>query len=75
MPLAHVCGRVCPHPCEDACRRANLDEAVSIMELKRIGADYETDHELEWFHSTKPKKPRNDGKRVAIIGADLDKFP
>ena len=69
MPLAHVCGRVCPHPCEDACRRANLDEAVSIMELKRIGADYETDHELEWFHPVKPKKPRNDGKKVAIIGA------
>jgi len=69
MPLAHVCGRVCPHPCEDACRRANLDEAVSIMELKRIGADYETDHDMSWFHPTKPKKPRNDGKKVAIIGA------
>ena len=65
MPLAHVCGRVCPHPCEDACRRANLDEAVSIMELKRIGADYETDHHLEWFHPRKPKKPRNDGKKIA----------
>ena len=69
MPLAHVCGRVCPHPCEDACRRSNLDEPISIMELKRIGADYETDHHLEWFHPKKPKKPRNDGKRVAIIGA------
>jgi len=69
MPLAHTCGRVCPHPCEDACRRANLDEAVSIMELKRIGSDYETEHELEWFHPVKPKKPRNDGKKIAIIGA------
>jgi formate dehydrogenase beta subunit len=69
MPLAHTCGRVCPHPCEDACRRSNLDEAVSIMELKRVGADYETDHELEWFHPVKPKKPKNDEKKVAIIGA------
>jgi formate dehydrogenase beta subunit len=69
MPLAHTCGRVCPHPCEDACRRANLDEPIAIMELKRIGADYETDHELEWFHPKKAKKPRNDGKKVAIIGA------
>jgi formate dehydrogenase beta subunit len=69
MPLAHTCGRVCPHPCEDACRRANLDEPVAIMELKRIGADYETDHQLEWFHPVKPKKPRNDGKKIAIIGA------
>jgi len=69
MPLAHTCGRVCPHPCEDACRRGNLDEPISIMELKRVGADYESDHNLSWFHPLKPKKPRNDGKKVAIIGA------
>jgi len=69
MPLAHTCGRVCPHPCEDACRRANLDEPISIMELKRLGADYETDHKLEWFHPQEPKPPRNDGKKVAIVGA------
>ena len=69
MPLAHTCGRVCPHPCEDACRRANLDEPISIMELKRIGADYETDHEVPWLHPVEPKEPRNDGKKVAIIGA------
>ena len=69
MPLAHTCGRVCPHPCEDACRRANLDEPISIMELKRIGADYETDHALPWHHPKEPKPPRNDGKKVAIVGA------
>jgi formate dehydrogenase (NADP+) beta subunit len=69
MPLAHTCGRVCPHPCEDACRRGNLDEPISIMELKRVGADYESDHDLEWFHPIKPKKPKGDGKKVAIIGA------
>ena len=69
MPLAHTCGRVCPHPCEDACRRTNLDEPISIMELKRLGADYETDHGLEWLHPQEPKPLRNDGKKVAIIGA------
>ncbi|MRI82910.1 MAG: formate dehydrogenase [Nitratiruptor sp.] len=67
MPLAHTCGRVCPHPCEDECRRANLDEPISIMELKRIGADFEDDHSLFWLHPRKPK-PLN-GKKVAIIGA------
>ncbi len=69
MPLAHTCGRVCPHPCEDACRRANLDEPISIMELKRLGADYETDHALPWQHPFEVQPPRNDGKKVAIIGA------
>ena len=67
MPLAHVCGRVCPHPCEDACRRTNLDEPISIMELKRLGADWETDHGYDFFHPLE-KKP-SIGKRVAVIGA------
>ncbi len=67
MPLAHTCGRVCPHPCEDECRRINLDSAISIMELKRIGADYETDHGFGYFHPEKQKKPI--GKKAAIIGA------
>ncbi len=66
MPLAHVCGRVCPHPCEDACRRTNLDDPIAIMELKRVGADYETDHGLGFFHAAKPKK--SIGKKVAVIG-------
>ncbi len=67
MPLAHTCGRVCPHPCEDECRRANLDEPISIMELKRVGADYETDHGLDFLYPTE-QKPLN-GKKVAIVGA------
>ncbi len=66
MPLAHTCGRVCPHPCETACRRANIDEPIAIMELKRIGADYETDHNLDFIHPIE-QKPKN-GKKVAVIG-------
>jgi len=67
MPLAHVCGRVCPHPCEDECRRTNLDEPISIMELKRLGADYESDHGFGFFHPAE-KKPMTD-KKVVVIGA------
>lgn len=67
MPLAHTCGRVCPHPCEDECRRTNLDEPISIMALKRLGADYETDRGFGFFHPQKKKKPV--GKKVAVIGA------
>ena len=67
MPLAHVCGRVCPHPCEDACRRTNLDEPISIMALKRLGADWETDHGYDFFHPMEAK-PQN-GKKVAVVGA------
>ena len=67
MPLAHTCGRVCPHPCEDECRRTNLDEPISIMALKRLGADYETDRGFGFFHPGKKKKPV--GKKVAVVGA------
>ena len=69
MPLAHTCGRVCPHPCEDECRRSNLDSPISIMGLKRIGADYESDHDLGFFHPGKGKKKKATGKKVAVIGS------
>ncbi len=39
LPLPGVLGRVCPHPCENECRRALIDTAVSIRDLKRIAAD------------------------------------
>ncbi len=35
-PLASICGRICGAPCEAACRRGDLDEAVSIRALKRF---------------------------------------
>ncbi len=35
-PLASICGRVCAAPCEDACRRGKIDEAVTIRALKRF---------------------------------------
>ncbi len=70
MPLAHTCGRVCPHPCEDECSRVNLDSPISIMELKRIGADYESDHGIGFIHPGKRgKKAKSIGKKVAIVGS------
>ena len=65
MPLPAVCGRVCPHPCETACRRANVDEPINIMVLKRTASDYERLH-----HQQPPlqPKPRKD-KSIAIVGA------
>ena len=40
-PLILSCGRVCPHPCENYCRRGIEDEPVSINQLKRFVADFE----------------------------------
>lgn len=68
MPLPGVCGRVCPHPCEDNCRRGLVegDEPVSIMVLKRTPWDF------EYYNNKKPilpEKKEDTGKTVAIIGA------
>ena len=65
MPIPAVCGRVCPHPCETACRRALVDEPVSIMVLKRVAADH------EWLHNhTPPMRPKPPtGKNVICVGA------
>ncbi len=38
-PLASVCGRVCAAPCEDMCRRGNIDKPVAIRALKRFVCD------------------------------------
>lgn len=65
MPLPAVCGRVCPHPCETHCRRKNVDDAVSIMTLKRSASDHEWQH-----HAIPPMQPKaRKGKSVGIVGA------
>lgn len=75
MPLAQVCGRVCTHPCENACRRANLDSPISIMELKRIGANEEfnikqTDKWKGYAHPNNIElQSEFNGKSVGVIGA------
>ncbi len=39
LPLPGTLGRVCPHPCEAGCRRAEVDAPVAIRALKRFAAD------------------------------------
>ena len=63
-PLPLTCGRVCPHPCEDQCRRNMLDEPVNINHLKRFAADYELKSKR---HIEPPLAPES-GKKVAIVG-------
>ena len=65
MPLPAICGRVCPHPCETACRRANVDSPINIMVLKRTASDYEWKHNHQPTMQPKPKKD----KTIAIVGA------
>ena len=66
MPLAGVCGRVCNHPCENMCKRGEIDEPIAIASLKRFASDWE----LRMGRMTRPiflEKPKTD--RVAVVGA------
>ncbi len=63
-PLILSCGRVCPHPCEDYCRRGIEDEPVSINQLKRFVADFEM-HSGQRYNIPCALPT---GKRVAVIG-------
>jgi len=63
-PLILSCGRVCPHPCENYCRRGIEDEAVSINQLKRFVADFEMNSGKRLPIACAP----DTGKKVAVIG-------
>ena len=65
IALPAVLGRICPAPCEKACRRRLHDEAVSICLLKRYVADVD----LQSLSAYLPQRGQTRGKRVAIIGA------
>ena len=63
LPLPGVLGRICPHGCEDACRRCDVDDAVAIRDLKRLAADRFDPRDIEI-----PCLPARPGK-VAIVGS------
>lgn len=56
-------GRVCPHPCETACRRSKVDEAINIAQLKAFAADMDLNSD-----SYLPEKNAPTGRKIAIIG-------
>ena len=63
LPLPGILGRICPHGCEDACRRCEVDDPVAIRDLKRLAADQFDPREIEIT------RPETRMERVAIIGS------
>lgn len=64
LPLPACIGRVCPHPCEDNCRRRFVDKPISIAALKAFVADLDLEDE-----SYIPTIGKPSGKKVAVVGA------
>ncbi|MCR4842466.1 MAG: FAD-dependent oxidoreductase [Eubacterium sp.] len=67
VPLPSCVGRICPHPCEDACRRNLVDEPVSICSLKAFASDMDYNTEDSFVPEVAPST----GKKVCIIGGGV----
>src|SRR5215470_17383058 len=68
-PFASICGRVCGHPCEAACRRGQFDAPISIRALKRFVTERfgpESRNPLDVFGG---KQETKHAEKVAVIGS------
>lgn len=63
-PLPAIHGRVCYHPCESVCNRAELDSSVSIHSVERFLGDLAL--ERGWRFDA---PPTSTGRRVLVVGA------
>ncbi len=63
-PFPGVCGRVCPHPCESECNRAELGGAIAIHAMERFLADLPAARKLPVVRPVEPG-----AARVAVIGS------
>ena len=61
--LPGICGRVCTHPCEAACRRNDLDQPLAIRDIKRFIADNASPD----LSKSKPARVRPE--KIAVVGS------
>ena len=71
-PMPSVTGRVCYHPCETACNRAEHDEPIGIRSVERFLGDYGLNLPEEPVKDTLP--PLN-GTTIAIVGSGRPAWP
>ena len=75
-PFAPICGLICTHPCEKACRRGSIDEPIAIRALKRFAVDAfmeatnsDTFKSAGLSSALGGSKGVPTGKKVAVIGS------
>ena len=64
IPFPECLGRVCAHTCEGQCRRGQVNEPVSIRNIKRYAAE----HTNNTLWKTNQKKLPDTGKKVCVVG-------
>jgi formate dehydrogenase beta subunit len=68
-PMASICGRVCGHPCETACRRKDFDAPISIRALKRFVTERHGPESRNPVDVYGNKRKSSRPERVAVIGS------
>ena len=76
-PFPATCGRICTHPCQEACNRSQVDDHINIRDLHRFLADREMKLALEQQgtfagHAREDEEGpigRGAGRKVAIVGS------
>jgi NADH-quinone oxidoreductase subunit F len=63
-PFPSMCARVCPHPCEQQCRRETVDSPIAIRAIKRFMVDASTEITIPVTDRVKDEQ-----RRIAVIGA------
>ena len=63
IPLPASIGRVCPHPCEQNCRRGLVEAPLSIAYLKAHAADRDLEGD-----TYRPAPAADTGKKIAVVG-------
>ena len=66
-PLQSICGKVCDHPCETACTRGMVDEAIRIRDIKRFVL--ELAEKEGWHPRILDARGNNKDKKVAVVGS------
>jgi len=62
-PFPSICAYVCTHPCEDACRRDQVDKPVAIRALKRFALEFGGDRLIQAEAETSHLE------KIAIVGS------
>jgi len=62
-PFPSICAYVCTHPCEDACRRSQVDKPIAIRALKRFALEFGGDRMIHAEAETTQQE------KVAIVGS------
>jgi len=78
-PFPATCGRICNHPCQEACNRGKLDDPLAVRDLHRFLADMEMQAALDGKPPEQSEKVRQrreaefirrgEGRKVAIVGS------